>query len=115
MARGSLSLESRLPGRLAALNVSLRTFCALSDLKLSTLSGILNGKRDFTISESERIETVLAEMSDLQNTVNDLNKMLLPIAWDRTNELGTLLTVRRTVKMWTELDRSANSVVEERV
>jgi len=104
--RGLLSLERRLPARLAALNVSLRTFCALSDLKISTVSEILNGRRDFTISESERIETVLAEMSDLQNTVNDLNRMFLPIAWDRTNELGTLLAVRRTAKMWNELRQS---------
>jgi hypothetical protein len=98
MARGSLSLESRLPARLAALNVSLRTFCALSDLKISTLSGILNGKRDFTATERDHIEGMLAEMVALQSEVNRIQQMLLPIDWAHP-AVGCVLAVRKTSQL----------------
>jgi hypothetical protein len=96
MPRGSLSLENRLVPRLEGLNCSLRSFCSLFDLKISTISGIVSGGvRDFTSEETERIEDALAEMGELQLAVNDLNKMLVPIDWSRP-EVGFALVVRRT-------------------
>jgi len=107
MPRGSLSLENRLVPRLEGLNCSLRSFCALYDLKIATLSGIVSaGTRDFTSEETERIEDALDEMAALQTDVNRIQQMLLPIDWSRP-EVGFALIVRRTSQISREFGSHA--------
>ena len=109
MALATYSPEAKIKNGLRLLNCADYNFAKIACVVgKSRLAEGLSGQKHFDRDDADKMLNVLAEMNELQAAVGDI-----PIDWSRVERIIVALTMRRIVRIESELNLEPSSQFQD--